>query len=122
GHWSIGFVTDRRDFKKAGTSTEDWVADLTRRNASLAYNLSDAERTRPWRIEGDYSYKISKLAGPGWLLVGDALRFVDPVFSTGVDVASHSALFAFEAIEAVLGGADEPTTFAQYEERVLGGV
>jgi hypothetical protein len=46
-----------------------------------------AERVRPWWIEGDYSYKIDRFAGPGWLLIGDALRFVDPIFSSGVDVA-----------------------------------
>jgi FADH2 O2-dependent halogenase len=122
GHWSVGFVTDRRDFRKSGTTTEDWAAGLVHRNASLEHNLRHAERTRSWRVEADYSYKISQLAGPGWLLVGDALRFVDPVFSTGVDVATHSAVFAFDAIEAVLGGADEHEAFAHYERTVVGGV
>jgi 1H-pyrrole-2-carbonyl-[peptidyl-carrier protein] chlorinase len=122
GYWSIGFVTDRRDFRKSGTTTEDWAAGLVHRNATLEHNLGEARRTRPWRTEADYSYKISQVAGPGWLLVGDALRFVDPVFSTGVDVASYSAQFAFEAIEAVLGGAGEQATFARYERTVLDGV
>jgi flavin-dependent dehydrogenase len=122
GKWSVGFVTDRRDFKKSGTTTEDWVERLMHRNATLEHYLSEAERVQPWRIEADYSYKVSQLAGPGWLLVGDALRFVDPVFSTGVDVASYSAQYAFEAIEAVLGGADETATFGGYERTMLDGV
>jgi 1H-pyrrole-2-carbonyl-[peptidyl-carrier protein] chlorinase len=122
GRWSVGFVTDRRDFKKSGTSIEDWAAGLVHRNVSLEHNLSEAVRVQPWRTEADYSYKISQVAGPGWLLVGDALRFVDPVFSTGVDVASYSAQYAFEAIEAVLAGAGEAATFASFERTVLDGV
>src|SRR5215472_13252378 len=35
GTWSVGFVTDRRDFKKSGTSIEDWAAGLMHRNATL---------------------------------------------------------------------------------------
>ena len=63
------------------------------------------------------------MVGPGWLLIGDALRFVDPVFSTGVDVAMFSANYAFEAIDAVIrGGQDEATALADYQRRVGEGV
>jgi len=74
--------------------------------------MRHAEQLRPWRLEADYSYRISRLSGPGWLLIGDALRFVDPVFSTGVDVATYSAMHAFEAVDAVLSGAAEAEAFA----------
>jgi flavin-dependent dehydrogenase len=50
------------------------------------------------------------------------LRFVDPIFSTGVDVASYSALYAFEAIDAVLSGADPGRAMAAYESRISDGV
>jgi 1H-pyrrole-2-carbonyl-[peptidyl-carrier protein] chlorinase len=122
GVWSVGFVTDRDDFRKAGTSTDEWVAALTRRNATLRHNMRHAEQLRPWRLEADYSYRISRLSGPGWLLIGDALRFVDPVFSTGVDVATYSAMHAFEAVDAVLNGAGEAEAFARYEHTVVDGV
>ncbi len=56
--------------------------------------MQDAQRVRPWWIEGDYSYKIDRFAGPGWLLIGDAVRFVDPIFSSGVDVALFSSVYA----------------------------
>jgi FADH2 O2-dependent halogenase len=122
GVCSMGVVTDKADFQKSGRSHEEFFDSLVRRNQTLRHNMRNAERIRPWWIEGDYSYKIDRLAGPGWLLVGDALRFVDPIFSTGVDVAAYSALYASEAIEAVLSGEDEEWAFKEYERRVGDGV
>jgi FADH2 O2-dependent halogenase len=122
GIWSVGMVTDKADFKKAKVSNEAFFDDLVARNRSLRHNMRNAERIRPFWVEGDYSYRVDQLSGPGWLLVGDALRFVDPIFSTGVDVAAYSALYAFEAVDAVLSGAEEGEEFAGYESRVTGGV
>jgi len=122
GVWSIGIVTDKADFKKAGMDTEGFVTSLIQRNKSFQFYLRNAVRIRPWWAEGDYSYSVDKLAGNGWLLIGDALRFVDPIFSTGVDVALYSALYAFEAIDAALQGEDEERVFKAYERRVSDGV
>lgn len=122
GVWSVGVVTDKADFTKSGRTHEEFFQSLIDRNRSLQHNMRNATQVRQWWIEGDYSYKIDKLAGNGWLLIGDALRFVDPIFSTGVDVATYSALYAFEAIEATLGGGDEQRAFTEYERRVGEGV
>jgi FADH2 O2-dependent halogenase len=123
GVWSVGVVTDKTDFTKSGKSHEEFFASLVRRNRNLSHNLRRAERIRPWWIEGDYSYKIERYSGPGWLMVGDALRFVDPIFSTGVDVAAYSALYAFEAIDAVLRGKqDEDRAVREFERRMGEGV
>jgi 1H-pyrrole-2-carbonyl-[peptidyl-carrier protein] chlorinase len=122
GVCSVGVVTDKADFQKSGRSHEAFFESLVRRNRSLEHNMRNAERIRPWWIEGDYSYIVDQLAGPGWLLIGDALRFVDPIFSTGVDVAAYSALYAFETINAVHKGEDEGRVFKEYEKRVGDGV
>jgi len=123
GITSVGVVTDKADFQKSGKSSEEFFSSLLRLNTSFEYNMRNAERIRPWWIEADYSYSIDQLVGPGWLLVGDALRFVDPVFSTGVDVAMFSGNYAFEAIDSVLKGEkDEGTALTEYNERVGAGV
>ncbi len=122
GVWSIGVVTEKSDFQKSGKSHEAFFDSLVQRSRSFAHVMRNAERVRPWWIEGDYSYKIDQLAGPGWLLIGDALRFVDPIFSTGVDVATYSASFAADAIREVLDGAQEEVAFKEYERRVGDGV
>ncbi|MGQ0669870.1 MAG: NAD(P)/FAD-dependent oxidoreductase [Actinomycetota bacterium] len=122
GVCSVGVVTDKADFQKSGRSHQDFLESLVERNNTLRYNMRNAERIRPWWIEGDYSYKVDQLSGPGWLLAGDSLRFVDPIFSTCVDVAAYSSLYAFEAVEATFGGADEEAAFEEYARRVGDGV
>lgn len=122
GLCSMGVVTEKEDFNAAGQSREEFFDSLVARNRTLAHNMRNAERVRPWWLEGDYSYEIERLTGDGWLMVGDALRFVDPIFSTGVDVATYSALYAAEAIERTFQGEDERTALRQYESRVTDGV
>jgi 1H-pyrrole-2-carbonyl-[peptidyl-carrier protein] chlorinase len=72
-------------------------------------------------VEGDYSYTIDRFAGPGWLLAGDALRFVDPIFSSGVDVALFSALHSYETITEVMRTGNEAAAFDAYHRRVETG-
>jgi FADH2 O2-dependent halogenase len=122
GICSVGVVTNKDDFKRSGQTEEEWFQSLVGRSRSLTHYMQEAEQIRPWWLEGDYTYKIDRLTGDGWLLVGDALRFVDPIFSTGVDVASYSAMHAFNAIESVLAGGVEAEQFAQYERLVTDGV
>jgi FADH2 O2-dependent halogenase len=122
GLWSIGAVTDKVDFKRPQEDADAYFQALRARNKSLDFNMCNAERIRPWKTEGDYTYKITKLQGPGWLMVGDAVRFVDPIFSTGVDVAAYSALYAFEAVDAVSQMACEEEVFRNYENRISSGV
>lgn len=122
GLWSIGIVTDRNDFKQSGMSDQAFAEAMFQRNLTLQHNMRNATLLRPWHSEGDYSYKIDQLTGPGWLLIGDALRFVDPIFSSGVDVATYSALYAFEAIDATLKGETEAAALRAYEQRVSDGV
>jgi flavin-dependent dehydrogenase len=67
------------------------------------------------------------LYGSGWLLIGDASGFVDPIFSSGVDIAMYSAVFAYESILPLLllgcwSDADEQFALSKYEERVRRGV
>ena len=78
GKSSVGVVVDKEDFQKSGRDEEEFFQSLVGRSRNFDAAMSDAERIRPYWIEGDYSYKIERYAGPGWLMVGDALRFVDP--------------------------------------------
>src|SRR5947207_226337 len=92
GVCSVGVVTEKEDFNAAHGAHDLFFESLVARSKTFAHNMRNARRIRPWWLEGDFSYEIDRLAGDGWLLVGDALRFVDPIFSTGVDVAAYSAL------------------------------
>src|SRR5262249_44822716 len=72
--------------------------------------------------EGNYSYVMEKTAGDGWVLVGDAARFVDPIFSSGVSVAMESAKRAAEAIgNALASGNVSAASFTDYETTIREG-
>ena len=121
GITSVGAVTEKSDFLKSGQDHEAFFNELLQMTANTRHILNGAERVKPYYIEGDYSYKMSGFAGPGWLLVGDAARFVDPIFSSGVSVAMRSGQFASQAIERALLG-DETEAFGEYQETVDRGV
>ena len=122
GRASMGVVVDKEDFQKSGKSYEEFFYSLVGRSRAFTHVMEDAERVRPWWIEGDYSYRIDRFAGPGWLLVGDALRFVDPIFSSGVDVALFSSVFAYETLKQSWETGNEERAFASYQDRVETGV
>jgi flavin-dependent dehydrogenase len=64
--------------------------------------LVGSERLFAPRATGDFSFRVKVLRGPGWLAVGDAAGFIDPLFSTGVHLAITGALSAGNAIHRVL--------------------
>lgn len=119
---SIGVVTAKEDFQKSGKTPEEFFAGLIGRSRTFKHAMRDAERVRPWVIEGDYSYQMERVVGPGWLLVGDAMRFVDPIFSSGMDVAMYSASYAHKAIVDSWNGTDEDVAFEEYAKTVTDGV
>lgn len=63
------------------------------------------------------------VCGDGFVLVGDAARFVDPIFSTGVSIALNSARFASrDIISAVYDGVFTKDRFACFETMIRRGV
>lgn len=84
--------------------------------------LAGSERLFAPRATGDFSFRVRTLRGPGWLAVGDAAGFIDPLFSTGAHLAMTGALRAADAIDRVLGGASEPEElFAAWEREHRAG-
>lgn len=77
---------------------------------------AEARRVTPVRAERDWSYRMQRVVGPGFLLVGDASGFIDPVLSTGVFLAMHAARHAARTAIAVLkDGAPEAPALAAYQ-------
>ena len=72
------------------------------------------------RVRKDYSYCHSKFWAPGMVLVGDAACFVDPIFSSGVHLATYSALLAARSVNSCLRGTiTEDRAFTEFERRYL---
>jgi flavin-dependent dehydrogenase len=60
--------------------------------------LEHAEGAEPLQVIKEFSYSHDRTAGDGWVLVGDAWGFIDPVYSSGVLFALKSAELAADAI------------------------
>jgi len=70
------------------------------------------------RVRKDYSYANTKFWRPGMVLVGDSACFVDPIFSSGVHLATYGALLAARSINSILDQVvDEETAFREFEQR-----
>lgn len=81
--------------------------------------LTGAKQERPVGALADFSYRIDQLAGDGWLFVGDAGGFLDPLFSTGAHLAIQGGFVAAETIdEALTRGDVSRAAFARYEAAV----
>jgi FADH2 O2-dependent halogenase len=118
---SIGVVTQKKNFKAAG-DREKFFWDSVASRPELFEALQKAEQVRPFTEEGDYSYAMNQITGDNWLMVGDAGRFVDPIFSTGVSIALNSARFAVKDIlKALETGNYKKESFAEYEATLRRG-
>src|SRR3970040_393490 len=60
--------------------------------------VSNAKRMTGYFATKDYSYRAREVSGDGWVLVGDAFAFLDPLYSSGVLLALRSGEMAAEAI------------------------
>jgi geranylgeranyl reductase family protein len=89
----------------------------------LQPRLAGATRCDIFRAEKEYSYFAKQVAGDGWVLVGDALGFLDPLYSSGVLLALTSAGMAADAVGYALTANDpSEARLRQWEEGYMKGV
>jgi flavin-dependent dehydrogenase len=81
----------------------DACPEITRR-------LAVGTRSAGYYATKDYSYRSSKVAGDGWVLIGDAFGFLDPLYSSGVLLALKSGELAADAIADALAAGDTSET------------
>lgn len=119
---SVGVVTQKKHFAKAKSEREQFFWHAVSSRPELHDALRQSARVRPFTDEGDYSYAMQQIAGDGWVMVGDAGRFVDPIFSTGVSIALNSARFLHtDIINALKSGNTKRDAFATYEATLRRG-
>ena len=68
--------------------------------------VRDATRVTGYFATKDYSYRSKQVAGDGWVLVGDAFGFLDPLYSSGVLLALKSGELAADAVVEGLAKGD----------------
>jgi FADH2 O2-dependent halogenase len=117
---SVGLVAARSAFKESGLESHDFFQRSLKGNRKLARATRNAGRVNDLKGEVSYSYRLESVCGDGWLAVGDAARFIDPVFSSGVAVAMHGARAAAPRIAAALETGDTSRkAFLDYQDMVF---
>ncbi|HEX4130344.1 MAG TPA: NAD(P)/FAD-dependent oxidoreductase [Pirellulales bacterium] len=111
---SVGVVADFRYlFEGRGDHEKIYFEELDRcpeckRRVMMGKRVSGFYATK------DYSYRSTRVAGPGWVLIGDAYGFLDPLYSSGVLLALKSGAYAADAIAEAVAKHD-------FSEAQLGG-
>jgi FADH2 O2-dependent halogenase len=116
---SVGVVTQKSRFQDWKDDREGFFWDCVASRPDLLDELKNAERVRDFKTEGDYSYGMKQIAGDSFVLIGDAARFVDPIFSSGVSVALNSArLAAADIVAAYHAGDFSHQRFERFESKL----
>jgi 1H-pyrrole-2-carbonyl-[peptidyl-carrier protein] chlorinase len=114
---SVGVVTQKSRFTEHRTDLDTFFWECVGSRPELQDALKASHRVRPFRSEGDYSYGMRQICGDRWILVGDAARFVDPIFSSGVSVALNGArLASADIIAGAVTGDFSKSRFSGYED------
>jgi flavin-dependent dehydrogenase len=101
---SIGAVCRPEYLKTRAGSLDDFLLDTLNGIREIRERMTGAEAIVPAQATGNYSYLSDRMAGPGFLMIGDSFAFIDPVFSSGVYLAMNSAVLGVDVAEAWLSG------------------
>lgn len=123
GVMSVGAVCWPEYLKTRQNSPEEFLWQTIKLCPPVWERMQDARLIDKVRATGNYSYRSTRMYGDGYLLVGDAFAFIDPVFSTGVMLAMTGGILGADAVDAYLRDpkASKPL-FEQYERRIRRGI
>ncbi len=124
GVMSVGAVCRPDYLKQRKGKTADFLMATLRQNPGLWQRLEHAELIGDEvRATGNYSYDSTRMGDVGWVMVGDAFAFLDPVFSSGVYLAMSGAEQAAEVVDAALRNpAAEKSLLRRLERRQRAGM
>ena len=116
---SVGFVGTQRAFKARSGSVHDLLFERIERSPSVAARMQAARLCSAVMTAGNYSYRARAAWGEGYMLIGDAFGFVDPVFSSGVLLAMRGAELGAEVAGAWLDDPVRGRALARQAERAM---
>ncbi|MEO7166093.1 MAG: FAD-dependent monooxygenase [Spartobacteria bacterium] len=118
---SVGIVVKTDYFKKSGMSKEAFMLHECRHmTPALSERLPDLTPQEPIRAIPNFSYRVHNYTGKGFICVGDAHRFIDPIFAYGVYFGVQEGEFAAAAVAKLLAGelSGEGNPFADLERHL----
>jgi flavin-dependent dehydrogenase len=95
---SVGVVAPFDYLFKNRDSYETTYCEEVNACTAVKERVSTGRRVAGYFATKDYSYRATKVAGDGWVMIGDAWGFLDPLYSSGVLLALRSGEMAADAI------------------------
>jgi flavin-dependent dehydrogenase len=115
---SVGLVLPTADFlEKKQTPEQFFREQLCNVNPELRRRIPDMKLVEKVHVIPNYSYQVRRFCGKGFICIGDAHRFIDPIFSFGLTVTMREAEFAAPRVRAYLEGKrnGEVNPFAEHQ-------
>jgi 2-polyprenyl-6-methoxyphenol hydroxylase-like FAD-dependent oxidoreductase len=123
GTTSVGCVLHARTVRGREGDLEQLYESLIARCHGLRDALDGAPRITAVHSAANFSYRTDPAIGDRFVCVGDAIAFVDPIFSSGVYIATQSAeLSSAEILKAFRENRFEARRFRGYERRIRKGM
>ncbi|HET7199933.1 MAG TPA: NAD(P)/FAD-dependent oxidoreductase [Burkholderiales bacterium] len=123
GAMSVGAVCWPYYMKSRKVSVDQFLLDTIALCPQMAERLKSAKLMAPALATGNFSYRAGRMTGDGYLMVGDAYAFIDPVFSSGVFLAMNSGeLGAGVVDEALRNGDVSARSLRRYEKTIKSGL
>ncbi len=120
---SVGVVASPEYLFKGSESFEEAFLREAGLCAPLGERLVHAERDSPVRGFRELAYLNRQTAGNGWVMIGDAAAFLDPIYSSGIYLAIASAEMAADCIDDALSSGDlSAGRLGAYSASLLEGV
>jgi flavin-dependent dehydrogenase len=122
---SVGVVASNEYLFKSRTNKdhETIYNEEVARCPGLQPRIANAKRVTDFYAAKEYSYRSKKAAGDGWVLVGDAFGFLDPLYSSGVLLALKSGQLAADAVcEGLAKGDTSEAELGKWEPGFVRGM
>ncbi|MFZ1368906.1 MAG: NAD(P)/FAD-dependent oxidoreductase [Ferruginibacter sp.] len=122
GKTSVGFVGEPEFFKStSGCTPEEQLRALLATEPYLAERMKDVEFVFEPRVLESWSTTTNSFYGDGFVLTGNVTEFLDPVFSSGVTLATVSSQTAAKLVIKKLNG-EAVDWDAEYTQPMMQGV
>jgi flavin-dependent dehydrogenase len=121
GNTSVGFVGEPGFFQATTGSPEEQMRTLLATEPYLAQRMKDVEFVFEPKVLESWSTTTNKFYGDGFVLTGNVTEFLDPVFSSGVTLATVSSQIAAHLVIKKLNG-ENVDWDADYTQPMMQGV
>jgi len=119
GSTSVGAVIWPHVLKARTKPPAGFLMELISQCPALAERLSHADLVSEVEATGNFSYACDHTHGANYLLLGDAYAFIDPVFSSGVMMAMHSAFIGADAVDTCLRQPEKSAGALKHFDKVM---